>query len=383
MTVNLSQDRLVRKEVALGLVREILPPQTHIGIAGIAPFLEVESDDVIFDYMKGQTEGLAPARAEDAESELAQKDDLFAGQGRASLIDWALKDHYSSSDVTRYREALIIAQQTSGESFPLVITNMLDGYQDKLARDTGLRRRKIDNRLEWLIMTAIETGMISYNDGKVKFTVDFARPGGQQNQAPPSGLFSLSTADPIVDILAMQQTMFDTYGVRMTRAITSRKVLNSIMNSDKFTARSGIAIPSGGSGGSAASGRVDPRYLIDGWGPDAAVAVLERATNVTFTEYNSVYRTRPAGSTTVTNNKFLSDNKIYFLPDEQDVAEFDNTQIGFAKTMTSPHPMGNWQPGYYEWEADTTDPWGYDVGTGIKAFPVFPHMELTYTMTVL
>lgn len=383
MTVQLSQDRLVRKEVALGLVREILPPQTHIGIAAIAPFHNVESDDVIFDYMKGQTDGLAPARAEDAESELAQKDWTFAGQGRASTIDWALKDHYTSSDVTRYREALIIAQQTSGENFPLVINNMLDGWQDKLARETALRRRKIDNRLEWLIMTALETGMISYNDGKVKFTVDYGRPGGQQNQAPPSGLFSLTTSDPIKDVLAMQQFMFDTYGVRITRAITSRRVLNSILNSDKFAARSGIAVPSGGSGGSAASGRVDPYYLIDGWGPDAAVAVLERATNVTFTEYNSVYRTRPIGSNTVTNNKFLSDNKIFFLPDEQDVAEFDSTEIGFAKTLTSPHPMGAWQSGYYEWEADTTDPWGYDVGTGIKAFPVFPHMELTYSMTVL
>lgn len=105
MPQNISQDRLVRKEVALGTIREIAPPSQHIGLAQVAPFLNVESDDVIFDYAKGLTDGMAPARAEDAESELAQKDTTFVGIGRASILDWAIKDHYVASDVTRYREA--------------------------------------------------------------------------------------------------------------------------------------------------------------------------------------------------------------------------------------------------------------------------------------
>jgi len=60
----LSQDRLVRKEVSLGTIREkLLWPQTHIGLS-IAPFLDVATDDVIFDYIKGGlSDGLAPARA--------------------------------------------------------------------------------------------------------------------------------------------------------------------------------------------------------------------------------------------------------------------------------------------------------------------------------
>jgi hypothetical protein len=65
-----------------------------------------------------------------------------------------------------------------------------------------------------------------------------------------------------------------------------------------------------------------------------------------------------------------------------DIAEFDDTQIGFAKTLTSPHPAGNWSSGFYEWEKDYgNDPWGYDVGTGIKAFPIFLHMDLTVSYT--
>lgn len=373
-----AQDRLIRKETALGTIREIEPPKQHIGLRVLAPFLEVASDDVIFDFAKGLADGLAPARAEDAESELAQKDLLFGGQGRAAVIDWAHKDHYSASDVTRYREGLLVqASMGSNVSLPLTVGNMVSEFQTKIVREDALRRRKLDNRLEWMIMQAMSTGGITYNDGKIKFTVDYGRPVGQQDQAPAGGLWSLTTSDPIGDILGMQELMLALYGVRMTRAITSRKVLNNVMKSDRFIARSGMAI-SPIAGGT----KLDPNYIMDGWGPTAAQAVIERQTGVTFTDYDAVYRTRPIGSTSITNNRFLPENAIIFLPNEDDLSEITN-QIGFGKTLTSPHPEGNWQPGFYEWEEETKDPWGLNRGTGIKAFPVFPHMDLTFKMVVL
>lgn len=379
-----SQDRLVRKEVSLGTLREIEPPQQHIGTRLIAPFLDVASDDVIFDYAKGLTDGLAPARAEDAESELAQKDLAYGGVGRAAIIDWAQKDHYDASDVTRYRESLIVqSRMGSNMDLPLTVGNMVEEFRGKVARHDGSRRRRLDNRLEWMIMQAVETGAIAYNDGKIKFSVDYGRPANQTDEAPTGGLWSLTTSDPIGDFLAVDEFMYDTYGVHIGRAIGSRKALNAMMNSDRFIARSGLAIPSGSSGGSAASGSLDPHYLIDGWGPDAARAIVARTTGIELIEYDAVYRTRAVGSNTFVNNRFLSDKKIYLLPRESDLAELDDTDIGFAKTLTSPHPEGNWQSGYYEWERETVDPWGQDRGTGIKAFPVFLHLDLTYTMTVL
>jgi hypothetical protein len=173
--------------------------------------------------------------------------------------------------------------------------------------------------------------------------------------------------------------MYEKYGVRITRAITSRKVLNNVLNSDKFAQRAGIV---GDGSGGVVSG--DPRYLVDGWGPAAAVAILERTTGVTFREYDSVYRTRPIGSTTVTNNRFLNQNRIVFLPDESDLNQIDDTAIGFASTLTSPHPAGEWTSGFYAWEKEFgVDPWGLDMGTGIKAFPVFPHLEYSATVDVL
>jgi hypothetical protein len=391
----LAQDRLVRKEVALGVIREIVPPTQHLGLT-FCPWLEVQSDDVIFDYAKGLTDGLAPARAEDAESELAQKDDNFIGQGRASIIDWALKDRYSASDVTRYREFLRMAETVrDSNSFPLTIGSMLEDWNGKLARDMTRRRRKLDNRIEWMIMTSLQSGGLSYNDGRIKFTVDYARPANQQSSgadnnsalaaamgAPGAGgmwtVANTATSDPIANIQGVQQYMYDTYGVRIARAVTSRRVLNAILNSNRFAARSGL-IATGTAGGTV----VDPKYLIDGWGPVAAQAVVEAQTGLTFIEYDAVYRTRPIGSNTVTNNRFTLDNTVIYLPDENDVAEFDDTEIGFARLLTSPHPEGNWAPGFYEWERDCVDPWGYDTGTGVKAFPVFGHMELTVVQQVL
>lgn len=384
----IGQDRLVRKEVSLGLIREIVPPESHIGLL-LFPFLPVATDDVIFQYALGITDGLAPARAEDAESELAQKDDIFSGEGRASVIDWAVKDHYVASDISRYREWLAIQEQIRDTlTLPLTVESMTADFQSKVARDTARRRRKLDNRIEWLIMTALSAGLVSYNDGKIKFTVDWGRPAAQTfghaaaniagNANYPIGdAWSTTTSNPINDIDSIQRYIYDTYGVRITRAVTSRRMLTSVLNSDKFTARTGLIT-------NPTSTAVDPRYLIDGWGPLAAQQIVEQQTGLKFIEYDSVYRTRAVGSQSIVVNRFLPDNRIIFLPDEADVNEFDDTELGLGKVLTSPHPAGNWSSGFYEWERDYgMDPWGYDVGTGIKAFPVFPHMDLTVAYDAL
>ena len=362
-----SQDRLVRKEVALGTLREYEPPQDHMGLRLIAPFEEVQSDDVIFSYTRGLTAGLAPARAEDAESELAQKDESV-GSGRASLIDWALKDHYDPSDVQRYQDALIVNGLQGADAVQLFTTSTTADFERRVARDAMIRRRKLDNRIEWLIMTALDTGSITYNDNRISFTCSYGRPGGQQDFATPTGqLWSSATADPIEDILQIQYTARDTYGVNLNRIVVSTKVIRNLRKSNKFT--------------DALTG-ANPLYRVTGWGDQAALDFIEAQTGVTFIVYDSVYRTRPFGSNTTTNTKFLRDNKAIFLPSADDVASLDDT-FGFGKTLTSPHPEGNWTPGYYEWERGTVDPWGRDFGSGIKAFPVLPHLDLTYVMNVL
>ena len=378
-----SFDRLVRKETSLGAVRERPIPDQHIGLNLIAPFLDVDTDDVIFEYIKGGLqEGLAPARAEDAEAELAQKDELLYGQGRATIIDWSLKDKYSSSDVNRYREDLFLQQNAQGVLAQLNFNftgRTIADFQARVARHDALRRRKLDNRLEWLIMTALETGVIGYNDGKLKWTVTYGRPSNQNNQAPAGGLWGTTSSDPIGDLLAVNQFMLDTYGIKLTRGIISTRILNNIWKSDRFLAAIGMPVLGG-----TPSVPLDPNYLgLAGYTPEGALRVLEAATGITFTIYDAFWRSRPIGGQTFTMNRFTSDNKLILFPSEGDLGEIDDTQIGFAKMLTSPHPEGNWTSGYYEWEDEERDPWHHVRGSGIKAFPVFPYMQYTYTMTVL
>lgn len=385
----LGQDRLVRKETSLGLIREILPPTNHIADS-IAPWLPVETDDVIFDYLTVQTEGLAPARAEDAESELAQKDDTMAGQGRASVIDWALKDHYDASDVNRARSFQAIAEAMRNGSLPLLVSGGLQDWNTRVANDRLLRRRKLDNRREKLVMDALSTGQIAYDDGKIKWAVDFGRPAAQTaaNAAfdvTEAGVtdgvidWSGTTFDPIGFFINLNQWFFDTYQVHLKTVIGGKKVLDRMWVADKFSQRAGLGAAYDSSG---AVQMPDLLYATAGWSPQAARAVVAQTSGLDFVEYDAVYRTRPIGSNTVTNNRFLPENRLIFLPDLNELAEVAQTRIGFAKTLTSPHPEGNWQSGFYEWERSTVDPWGQDVGNGVKMFPVFPHMEYTVSVDV-
>jgi hypothetical protein len=375
-------DRLVRKEVSLGAIRELPVPDEYIGLQ-IAPFLDVQSDDVIFEYIKGGLqEGLAPARAEDAEAELAQKDELVYGQGRASLIDWSLKDRYSASDVTRYREDLFLQQNAAGVLSQLNYNftgRTVEDFQRRVARHDALRRRKLDNRIEWLITSGLADGVITYNDGKIKFTVNYGRPSGQHNQAPAGGLWGTTNSDPIGDLLGVNQYMLDTYGIKMERGIISTRILNNLWKSNNFLAALGLPIIGG-----SLNAPLNPNYLgLSGYTPQGALAVVEQATGITFTIYDGFWRSRPIGGQTFTRNRFIADDKVILMPGVAGLGEIDDTEVGFAKTLTSPHPEGNWSSGYYEWEDETKDPWMHVRGSGIKAFPVFPYMEYTYTMDVL
>lgn len=367
-------DRLIRKESALGAIREIAPPEDHIGLQ-LFPFFEVPHDDFFFDYIKGDATGLAPARAQDAESELAQKDFFISGQGRGSIIDWAIKDHYDPSDVNNFRELENVARviQEGGNAVPGALNSTLNELPFKLARDSAQRRRRLDNRIEHIIMTSLVTNTYTYNDGKVSFATPWGRPTDQTDEAPASGTYAGVDGDPIGDWVAVDEFMYERYGVNMKRCIMGRKVANAFYRSKFWGARTGLIT-------NATSTPVNPRYLMDGWGPVGALQAVADATGITPIIYDSVYRTRPIGSNTFTNNRFIPDDVIIFLPDEADIVDFDSSPLGLGKVCTSPHIEGNGGAGFYEWEMSTKDPWSYSVGTGIKMYPIFPHMELTYTM---
>lgn len=372
----LSQSRLVRQEVALGLVRQLVPNDQLIGLTDFAPVKPIEADDFVIQLGDvGPSTKMAPARADDAEAELFQQDRFIPGEYRGRTIDWAIKSLYTTSDVNTHRDLVDAAERMRGGQLPLTIQNIREGFDRKVARDRVKRREMLDYRLNWLIMQSVVEGAVAYNDGKVKFNVNWGRPADQHREAPASGTYAARTHDPIGDVKAVKRIMRDRYGIEIDRAYCSQRFLESFWNSDLFLQ---IAAP----GSTGVTPQMMP-YLLNGWGPDSAVEIVERATGVRFIPYDAVYRTRPEGSTTFTSVRWTPVDDVIFMPNPGDIAAIDETDLGFGRTLTSPHPAGNWTAGFYDWEQDLgQDPWGYAVGTGIKAFPVFPHMNWTYTWQV-
>lgn len=371
----LSQSRLIRQETALGTIRELVPADELIGIRDFAPYKNINTDDFVLQLANGEGQALmAPARADDAEAELFQTDDFVPGEFRGRTIDWAIKSRYSTSDVNTFRDAVKTAEQVRSGQLPLFVSNIRDGFDERLRRDTVKRRDMLDRRMNWLIMQSVVEGAVAYNDGKIKFNLNWGRPADQHRQAPVSGVYNATTHDVINDIKAVKKFMRTRYGVEISRAYCSQDYLDTFWTSDKFTQ---IAAP-----GNVNIEQSDMPYLLSGWGPDSAVQIVQQATGVTFIPHDAIYRTRPIGSTEFTAHRWFPRDEVLFMPDQADIRAMDDSElgVGFGATLTSPHPAGNWTSGFYEWEKDYgVDPWGYAVGNGIKALPVFAHMELTYT----
>lgn len=357
--------RLIQKDVMLGLLKELEPPQDHIGDQFL-PLQSVESDEVVWDAIKGLTAGLAPARAMDAESELAAKDEVV-GTGRAAIIDWSIKDRWNASDVARFRE---ITQFAGADALPRTTQSIANDFNAKMARAAAKRRRQLDNRLEWLRWAAIQDS-VAYNDGKVVFSTTFGVPSDQKNVVP-SVTWDNTSSDPIGNVIAWRETVRNRTGVELKRAVTSRQALFSVMNNTKFSQMF--------------SGQ-NPFYALNtNFGIQASTARLADATDMEWIVYDASYRTRPFGSTTITNTRFTDARNVYFFPSQGDIANYSgyDNGMGLGALMSSPHPENNWQSGFYEWEKNLgPDPWGVDQGTGIKAFPVLFSPEVLFSARVL
>lgn len=371
----LDYDRVVRKETSLGFIRQLAPPENHLWPT-LIPMMDVPTDDFVFDYVEPDiTAGLASARAQDAESELVQHDFWAGGQGRASIMDWANKDTYSATDVVNYRDAqrIMEAMNSSAAQLPTTVQGVANDLPTKIARHAAQRVRRFHNRFEEILTKSLVNSQYAYNDGRMSFVVPWGRPAGQTNQAPESGTYAGDTHDPVNDLLAVQQYMFDTHGVVIDRVIGSRKAFSTFYKSAKFRMFTGFAPGTGVT-------NADLSYLMPGWGPKAALDFVQQQTGITPIVHDAVYRERSATDGTITSTRYLPEDVLIFLPAESSIAEIDTTGLGFGKTCTSPHIEGNMTSGFYEWEQMQRDPWQLTVGTGIKAFPVLPHMEFTYTL---
>ena len=104
-------------------------------------------------------------------AKLYQRDDYLAGEGKASVIDWALKDKYTASEVERYRQDLIDLEKLGGSNVsngrPSTLETNTAKFQSMLTRDALERRKRLDQRIEWLQVNPLVTGGLAYNDGQI------------------------------------------------------------------------------------------------------------------------------------------------------------------------------------------------------------------------
>ena len=368
----MSHDRVVRKEVNLGVIREMVVPEDLI-YQQIAPLMPVPTDDFIFDRVTPHfSTGMVPARAQNAESELAQHDYKAGGQARGSVIDWAHKDFYDATDVYNYRAAQDVLDRLGGTvNVPAYLQGSANDLASKMARDQADRVSRIHRRMNHIVMTSLSTGTYVYNGSGIAFETPWGQPADQRDITPASGDYDSDTHDPINDILAVQEAAFERYGIQFDRVIGSRKAFNTFFRSKKFIPRTGFTEAQG-------IGMDDMPYLVgNAWGPQAGLDFVMQQTGLTPIIYDSVYREGGVAK------RYLPQDQLIFLPSESSIRAFDSTAIGFAKTCTSPHPEGNFAPGFYEWEDSQKDPWQLVAGTGIKAYPIMNHMECVYSMKLV
>ena len=365
----MDHDRVVRKEVNLGVIREMTVPEDLI-YTTIAPFMEVPTDDFIFDRVTPHfSTGMVPARAQNAESELAQHDFKAGGQARGSVIDWAHKDFYDATDVYNYRAAQDVLDRLGGTvNVPAYLQGSANDLASKMARDQADRVARIHRRFEHIVMTSLSTGTYVYNGTNISFETPWGQPADQRNITPESGSYAADTHDPINDILKIQEDAFERYGIQFDRVLGSRKAFNTFFRSKKFIPRTGFTEQQG-------IGMDDMPYLVgNAWGPQAGLDFVMQQTGLRPIIHDSVYREDGVAK------RYLPQDQLIFLPSESSIRAFDSTAIGFAKTCTSPHPEGNFTAGMYEWEDTQKDPWQLVAGTGIKAYPIMNHMECVYSM---
>lgn len=146
------------------------------------------------------------------------------------------------------KERLLLLRIQQNAALPAEVKQYIgDRYNDVDAMVSAVRARQV-----YLALQALFTmGAISFAEDGVILNVDFGVPVGQREVL--STPWSDPSADPYEDMLRWVGTVEDAQGIRPTRSLTSRAVVNYMLKNDKmrelvigrsFSAQKITAIPS-------------------------------------------------------------------------------------------------------------------------------------------
>ena len=318
------------------VVREF-PIEGYIG-SEILPLEPVPGLKTMWDIITKDAK-LAPFVAINAESPLADK----AGLERAfhELADVRIKE--------RLDEDELISLRMPGE--PDVVTGLAAtqraSAERHIRRTSDRMAAQVNARVEWMRWQALQSGVISYDDGKVIFSVDFGIPAGQIITLTGTDRWSTTaSADPLADIATWVEALRLATGRAPTRMYVGANVPGYLV------ANSSIR--------TLLTGTESVKQLLN---PANILNFVGSLVGLTIQRYDTTYQ-----NTAGTDTRFLGANQVILMPEPM---QADGEVLG--DMATGPAKGNNFEPGMYAWVKEEEDPWATFVGAGIHAFPRLYH----------
>jgi len=342
----------MQKATLTKIVKDIVV-SPHIG-EGILPYVPVATEKTVWDIVETDL-GMAKFAAPDAESPLIDK--LKIEQAAATIASIREKERFIESDLRAMREA--------GE-LPLVKDNpqtllaaLRVEAEQRLRRSLNRQKTRVASRVEWMRWQALQ-GNITYDDGEIKFAIDYGIPSANQVTLSGTQLWSDTTnADPLKNINDWIDTFIENRkGLSLTRMYCSRKILGYMAQNAKI--RSLLKYNS----------RVDPAAF--GSPKQAKNLILNMTDMIEVHVFDSFYEATPGA----TGSRFLPQNRIILLPP----ALVDGEVLG--DVADGPHAHNDYHPGYYTWTEKKKDPYTVFVGVGRECFPRIYHPDWIFIADV-
>lgn len=185
--------------------REVVP------MLGESLFPERKIQDIEFDMIlgKGGLPVSASVHALDTETQLASREAIERGVASLALIKRKIK-------ITEKEIIKINNPRTDAELMQVL---------SQLYNDSEKMVKAVKVRVEAMRMEAISTGKIKIEENGVKVTIDYGVPKGNKKSFNWS---NSETSTPLDDLDTLASAVEDESGVRPTRALTSRKMLNTL-----------------------------------------------------------------------------------------------------------------------------------------------------------
>lgn len=318
-------------------VREF-PVEAFVG-QDILPIVGVPGLNTMWDIINKDAK-LAGFVAINAESPLADKAGME--RGFSELADIRIKERFDEDELMALREP--------GQA-DVVLEGLAETRRAVAERSlaTALQRMtaRVNGRVEWMRWQALSTGSISYDDGKVIFSVDFGIPGTHVITLTGTDRWDdLDDSDPLSDITDWVELIRADTGRAPDRMYVGSNIAKYLVNNEKIR-----ALLAGTSG------------ITSLLSLNTVLNLIGQLVGLRIERYDTTYQDGSG-----TDTRFLDADTVVLMPNPR---QSDGEVLG--DMASGPAKANNWETGLYAWVKEEEDPWATFIGAGIHAFPRLYH----------